>query len=80
MKNVKLQVKSLKTAVVLYRKNKFLAIGRSKGFVNQLDELNSLSVKKNKINIIIENFFKSKKNLGISFAIIVLLGYLIFFL
>ena len=66
--------------VLNHRKNKFLSIGRSKGFVNQLDNLSSLSVKKNKINIFVESFFKSKINLGISFGVIVLLGYLIFFL
>ena len=63
-----------------HRKNKFLTIGRSKGFVSQLDDLSSLSVRKNKINIFIEDFFKSKVNLGISFIIIILLSYLIFFL
>jgi acetyl-CoA carboxylase carboxyl transferase subunit alpha len=66
--------------VLNHRKNKFLTIGRSKGFVSQLDDLNTLSMKKNKINLIIDNFFKSKINLGISFVAIVLLGYLIFFL
>jgi acetyl-CoA carboxylase carboxyl transferase subunit alpha len=66
--------------VLNHRKNKFLTIGRAKGFVSQLDDLSTLSVKKNKINIFIESFFKSKINLGISFAIIVLLGYLIFLL
>ncbi|MDB4157438.1 acetyl-CoA carboxylase carboxyltransferase subunit alpha [Candidatus Pelagibacter sp.] len=66
--------------VLNHRKNKFLAIGRTKGFVSQLDDLSTLSMKKNKINIFIENFFKSKINLGISFIIIVLLGYLIFLL
>jgi len=66
--------------VLSHRKNKFLSIGRSKGFVSQLDDLSTLSMKKNKINIFIENFFKSKINLGISSVIIVLLGYLIFFL
>jgi acetyl-CoA carboxylase carboxyl transferase subunit alpha len=66
--------------VLNHRKNKFLTIGRSKGFVNQLDDLSALSVKKNKINLFIESFFKSKINLGISFIIMVLLGYLIFFL
>ena len=63
-----------------HRKNKFLTIGRSKGFVSQLDDLSTLSMKKNKINIFIENFFKSQMKLGISFVIMVLLGYLIFFL
>ena len=63
-----------------HRKNKFLTIGRSKGFVSQLDGLSTLSVKKNKINIFIENLFQSKVNLGISFTIVVVLSYLIFFL
>jgi len=63
-----------------HRKNKFLAIGRSKGFVRQLDNLNTLSVKKNKLNVSILSFLKSKVNLGISIIIILLLGYLIFFL
>ena len=66
--------------ILNHRKNKFLSIGRSKGFVKQLDNLSSLSVKKNKINIFVESFFKSKINLGISFGMIVLVGYLIFFL
>ena len=63
-----------------HRKNKFLTIGRHKGFVSQLDDLSALSMKKNKINVFIENFFKSKINIGISFIIIALLGYLLFFL
>ena len=62
------------------RKNRFLTIGRAKGFISQLDDLSELSVKKNKINTFFESFFKSKKNLVISFIVIVLLGYLIFFL
>ncbi len=62
-----------------HRKNKFLTIGRNKGFVSQLDDLSILSMKKNKINVFVENLFKSKINLGISFVIIVLLGYLIFY-
>ena len=66
--------------VLNHRKNKFLTIGRSKGFVTQLDDLSSLSIKKNKINLFIESYFKSKINLGISFVVMVLLSYLIFFL
>jgi acetyl-CoA carboxylase carboxyl transferase subunit alpha len=66
--------------VLNHRKNKFLAIGRTKGFVSQLDNLSVVSVKKKNINIFIENFFKSKMNLGIFFAIVVLLSYLIFIL
>ena len=63
-----------------HRKNKFLTIGRSKGFVNQLDDLSTLSMKKNKFNNFIEKFFKSKVNLAASFVAIILLSYLIFFL
>jgi len=37
-------------------------------------------MKKNKINIFIENFLKSKISIGISFLTILLFGYLIFFL
>ena len=66
--------------VLNHRKDKFLTIGRSKGFVSQLDDLSALSMKKNKVNIFIENFFQSKINLGISFVIVVTISYLIFFL
>ena len=63
-----------------HRKNKFLTIGRSKGFVSQLDDISTLSLKKNKINTLIENFLKSKVNLVVSSIAIILLSYLIFFL
>jgi len=66
--------------ILNHRKNKFLIIGRSKGFVSQLDDLNTLSMKKNTVNVLIENFFKSKVNLGIFFAAIVIVGYLILLL
>ena len=67
-------------AVLSQRKNKFLTIGRSKGFVHQLDDLSALSMKKNKLNVFVENFLKSKVNLGFSIISIILLFYLIFFL
>ena len=63
-----------------HRKNKFLKIGRNKGFASQLDDLSTLSMKKNKINIFIEKYFKSKINLGIYFLVFFLLSYLIIFL
>ena len=66
--------------VLNHRKNKFLAIGRSRGFVSKLDDLSTLSMKKNKINIFIKNFFKSKLSIGTSLVILVLLSYLLFFL
>ena len=63
-----------------HRKNKFLTIGRTKGFVSQPDNPNTLIMKNNKINIFIEKFFKSKINLVASVAALALLSYLIFFL
>ena len=66
--------------VLNHRKNKFLTIGRNKGFVSQLDDLSSLSMKKNKINILIENFFKSKLNVGVVFLVVILIGFLMFYL
>ena len=63
-----------------HRKNKFLTIGRTKGFVSQPDNLNTLIMKNNKINIFIEKFFKSKINLVTSVAALAFLSYLIFFL
>ena len=66
--------------VLNHRKNKFLTIGRSKGFVSQLDNLSALSVNKNKVNVFIESFFKSKVSLGASLVAIALLSYLMFFL
>ena len=61
-----------------HRKNKFLTIGRSKGFVNQLDDLSTLSMKESKVNLFVKNFFKSKLNLAVLLGAIVLLGYFIF--
>ena len=61
-----------------HRKNKFLTIGRSKGFVNQLDDLSTLSMKESRVSLFVKNFFKSKLNLAVLFGVIVLLGYLIF--
>ena len=63
-----------------HRKNKFLTIGRSKGFVNQLEDLSTLSMEENKVDVFFKNFFKSKLNLALLFGTIVLLGYLVFFL
>ena len=66
--------------ILSHRKNKFLKIGRTKGFVSHLDDLSTLSMKKNKFNLLIENFIKSKVNLIISSIMIILLTYLMFFL
>ena len=49
--------------VLNHRKNKFLKIGRNKGFVSQLDDIDALSMKKNNINVFIEKYFKNRNNL-----------------
>tara|TARA_B110001452_G_C14987399_1_gene345194 strand:- start:89 stop:637 length:549 start_codon:yes stop_codon:yes gene_type:complete len=62
------------------RKDKFLKIGRNKGFVAQLDDLSKLSMKKNKINIFIEKIVTSKNNLIITSAAILIILALIYYL
>ncbi len=59
------------------RKNKFLKIGRSKGFMSNLNELSSLNLEKNNFN----QFLKSKKIFvaGVGFAIFVI-GLILYFL
>ena len=63
-----------------HRKNKFLSIGRTKGFVSQPDNLSALNMKKNKLNSFIKKFFNFKIFLSIFVAAIVLFSYLVFFL
>ena len=63
-----------------HRKNKFLTIGRNKGFVSKLDDLSTLSMKKNKINIFIEKFLDSKINIAILLLAVFFVGYLVLFL
>jgi len=64
--------------ILNHRKNKFLKIGRNKGFVSQLDDIGTLSMKKNKINVFIENFFNSKVKLAISLFFLILVGYFLY--
>ena len=63
-----------------HRKDKFLKIGRNKGFVSQLDDISTLSMKKNKINIFIEKFFRNKNNLIILFISLLLVLSSVYFL
>ena len=58
------------------RKNKFLRIGRNKGFIDNLDELSSLKTK----NYNFENIYKLKKILIPSFFVLLLLISAFFFL
>tara|TARA_B100000378_G_scaffold276253_1_gene273803 strand:- start:34 stop:1131 length:1098 start_codon:yes stop_codon:yes gene_type:complete len=59
------------------RKNKFLKIGRSKGFMSNLNELSSLNLEKSNFN----HFLKSKKIFvaGVGFTIFVI-GLILYFL
>tara|TARA_B100001057_G_scaffold149915_1_gene149811 strand:- start:2590 stop:3687 length:1098 start_codon:yes stop_codon:yes gene_type:complete len=53
------------------RKNKFLKIGRSKGFMNNLEELSSLKIKENKFNQIFRNKKTVFSIMGLAFILIV---------
>ena len=59
------------------RKNKFLKIGRSKGFINNLENLSSLDNKKNSLDQFI---IKHKRNLLFTAAVIILLSFLMILL
>ena len=58
------------------RKNKFLKIGRGKGFMSDVEQLSSLKVKENNF----KDFLKSNKNLSISIGLFlaILISLLIF--
>jgi len=66
--------------ILNHRKNKFLTIGRNKRFVTQLDDLSTLSMKENKIDILAEKLLKSKIKIGIYLAAIFFLGCIFFLL
>ena len=55
------------------RKNKFLKIGRSKGFINNLENLSSLDNKKNSV---VQFFIKNKRNIFLVVFFIILLSFL----
>jgi acetyl-CoA carboxylase carboxyl transferase subunit alpha len=66
--------------ILNHRKDKFLKIGRTKGFVSQLDDISTLSMKKNKINVFIEKFFRDKKSLILLVIFLLLVFCFIYFL
>jgi len=57
-----------KEEIILQRKNKFLQIGRSKGFSTKSDASSGLALKKININHILEKVLKNKK-IFLSFAV-----------
>ena len=66
--------------ILNHRKDKFLKIGRSKGFVSHLDDISTLSMKKNNINVLIEKFFKKRNNLYFLGIVLLLALFSIYFL
>ena len=59
--------------IFLHRKNKFLTIGRTRGFVEQLDDINSLSIKLNLLDKFKVMITKNKNQLIIMFISLFLL-------
>ena len=59
------------------RKNKFLKIGRSKGFISNLENLSSLENKRNNLD---QFFYRNKKNIIIGASLMVATLLAIYFL
>ena len=66
--------------VLNHRKNKFLNIGRGKGFSSQLDNANTLTIQKNKINILIEKLLIKKNIFFVAVVVLTLLLSIVYFL
>ena len=64
------------TEIFEQRKNKFLKIGRNKGFINNLENLSSVEFKRNKL----KEFFKKKENIFYLIGSLLLLGLLTIYL
>ena len=63
-----------KDEILTHRKNKFLSIGRNKGFSTQSDDGNDISMKANLLENINQNFKKnSKVYYGVSAAVLLIL-------
>jgi acetyl-CoA carboxylase carboxyl transferase subunit alpha len=79
-KNLNEFINMSREEILNHRKDKFLTIGRNKGFVSQLDDLSTLSMKKNKINIFIEKLFTLKNNLIVIGGAILIIMAIIYYL
>ena len=66
--------------VLNHRKNKFLNIGRGKGFSSQLDNASTLTIQKNKINILIEKLLNKKNIFVVAVVVLTLLLSIVYFL
>ena len=68
-----------KEQILIHRKNKFLSIGRNKGFTTQSDDGNDLSMKASIIENINQNFKKNSKIYYGVFAAVLLILFLSIF-
>ncbi len=75
-KNLNLFKEMTSTEIFEQRKNKFLKIGRNKGFINNLENLSSVEFKRNKL----KEFFKKKENIFYLIGALLLLGLLTIYL
>ena len=86
IKNVKNSIKKnldffdnmISDQILLHRKNKFLSIGRSKGFISTDEISDKLSMKNSFFNKFVKNFSKYKVHTLICLIILILTIYLIF--
>ena len=65
--------------IINQRKNRFLQIGRTKGFTSQLEDINTLSMKKGKFDDVLEKIFSSNIKI-IIICTIIFLSFLFLFL
>ena len=66
--------------IFMHRKNKFLSIGRSNGFINRSENIDTMIMKENNIDILIAKIKKYKNQLSIFFSFVILFVFLIYFL
>ena len=66
--------------VILQRKNKFLQIGRGRGFSTNTENDSNLSLKKNKMTDFVEKITNNKKNLLVGLVLILMLAAIIYLL
>ena len=75
-KNLDLYKEMTSIEIFEQRKNKFLKIGRNKGFIDNLENLSSVEFKRNKL----KEFFKKKENIFYLIGSLLLLGLLTIYL
>ena len=66
--------------VILQRKNKFLQIGRGRGFSTNTENDSNLSLRKNNMTDFVEKITNNKKNLLVGLVLILMLAAIIYLL